>query len=116
MSDVPSFPYRLLWEERQLFSVANLTRRDGLDFLGLAPSMGIDVKTTLFRSSKPTRRLRIFVRGVSKALPFWSPDVLAGRRWVTPSVEGQAAASIEATRTSFLFTNSWMPIPDNSRP
>ncbi|WP_131113689.1 zinc-dependent alcohol dehydrogenase family protein [Lichenihabitans psoromatis] len=48
MSDVPSFPYRLLWEERQLFSVANLTRRDGLDFLGLAPSMGIDVKTTLY--------------------------------------------------------------------
>jgi len=33
MSDIPAFPYRLLWEERQLTSVANLTRRDGLEFL-----------------------------------------------------------------------------------
>lgn len=33
MSDIPSFPYRLLWEERQVVSVANLTRRDALDFL-----------------------------------------------------------------------------------
>ncbi len=33
MSDIPSFPYRLMWEERQLRSVANLTRQDGLDFL-----------------------------------------------------------------------------------
>ena len=45
MSDIPSFPYALLWEERQLVSVANLTRQDGLDFLGLAPSIGI-VTTT----------------------------------------------------------------------
>jgi propanol-preferring alcohol dehydrogenase len=37
MSDIPSFPYRLLWEERQLVSVANLTRRDGEEFLALAP-------------------------------------------------------------------------------
>ena len=35
MSDIPSFPYRLLWEERQLVSVANLTRQDGIDFLRL---------------------------------------------------------------------------------
>jgi alcohol dehydrogenase, propanol-preferring len=45
MSDIPSFPYRLLWEERQLVSVANLTRQDGLDFLRLAPQMGIKVTT-----------------------------------------------------------------------
>src|SRR4029453_10743131 len=37
MSDIPSFPYALLWGERQLRSVANLTRRDGEEFLGLAP-------------------------------------------------------------------------------
>jgi len=41
MSDIPSFPYRLLWEERQLLSVANLTRQDGIDFLRLAPEIGI---------------------------------------------------------------------------
>jgi propanol-preferring alcohol dehydrogenase len=32
MSDIPAFPYRLLWEERQVVSVANLTRQDGADF------------------------------------------------------------------------------------
>ena len=46
MSDIPGFPYASLWEERQLLSVANLTRQDGLDFLGLAPKIGIVTKTT----------------------------------------------------------------------
>jgi len=45
MSDIPGFPYALLWEERQLVSVANLTRQDGLDFLSLAPSVGIITTT-----------------------------------------------------------------------
>ena len=48
MSDIPAFPYRLLWEERQLVSVANLTRQDGLDFLRLAPEMGIVTQTTRY--------------------------------------------------------------------
>jgi len=48
MSEIPSFPYRLLWEERQLMSVANLTRQDGIDFLGLAPQVGIVTKTTRY--------------------------------------------------------------------
>jgi propanol-preferring alcohol dehydrogenase len=48
MSDIPSFPYRLLWEERQLVSVANLTRQDGIDFLRLVPKMGIVTKTTSY--------------------------------------------------------------------
>jgi len=43
MSDIPSFPYRLLWEERVVRSVANLTRRDGEEFLALAP--GVPVRT-----------------------------------------------------------------------
>ncbi|HVN33628.1 MAG TPA: zinc-dependent alcohol dehydrogenase family protein [Casimicrobiaceae bacterium] len=43
MSDIPSFPYKLLWEERVLRSVANLTRRDASSFLALAPA--IPVKT-----------------------------------------------------------------------
>jgi len=45
MSDIPSFPYELLWGERTLRSVANLTRRDGEEFLALAPKVG--VKTTI---------------------------------------------------------------------
>jgi threonine dehydrogenase-like Zn-dependent dehydrogenase len=48
MSDIPSFPYNLLWQERQLVSVANLTRRDGLDFLKIAPQAGIQTETTAF--------------------------------------------------------------------
>jgi propanol-preferring alcohol dehydrogenase len=46
MSDIPAFPYRLLWEERELVSVANLTRADGTDFLRLAPQVGIRIQTT----------------------------------------------------------------------
>jgi propanol-preferring alcohol dehydrogenase len=41
MSDIPSFPYELLWEERVLRSVANLTRRDGEEFLALAPRVPV---------------------------------------------------------------------------
>jgi len=48
MSDIPSFPYELLWEERQLVSVANLTRQDGLDFLRIVPQAGIRTETTAF--------------------------------------------------------------------
>jgi alcohol dehydrogenase, propanol-preferring len=48
MSAIPSFPYSLLWEERQLVSVANLTRQDGLDFLRLAPEVGIVTQTTRY--------------------------------------------------------------------
>ncbi|CAN2535702.1 putative+alcohol+dehydrogenase+AdhA [Methylocapsa aurea] len=42
MSDIPAFPYALLWEERRLVSVANLTREDAREFLALAPQIGID--------------------------------------------------------------------------
>ncbi len=45
MSDIPSFPYQILWEERQLVSVANLTRQDGLEFLDLAHQIGIVTHT-----------------------------------------------------------------------
>jgi propanol-preferring alcohol dehydrogenase len=48
MSDIPSFPYHLLWGERQVISVANLTRQDGLDFLKIAPQAGVRTKTTAF--------------------------------------------------------------------
>ncbi|HTV97337.1 MAG TPA: zinc-dependent alcohol dehydrogenase family protein [Steroidobacteraceae bacterium] len=48
MSDIPALPYRLLWEERELRSVANLTRQDGVEFLGLVPQMGIETRTTRY--------------------------------------------------------------------
>jgi propanol-preferring alcohol dehydrogenase len=48
MSDIPSFRYELLWEERELLSVANLTRQDGIDFLRLAPEISIVTTTTAY--------------------------------------------------------------------
>ncbi|WP_029005464.1 zinc-dependent alcohol dehydrogenase family protein [Azorhizobium doebereinerae] len=48
MSDIPSFPYRWLWEERQVLSVANLTRRDAADFLALARRVGIHTQTVSY--------------------------------------------------------------------
>jgi len=57
MSDIPSFPYSLLWEERSLVSVANLTRQDGLDFLSLAPKMGIVTKTTKYPLTQANQAL-----------------------------------------------------------
>jgi propanol-preferring alcohol dehydrogenase len=45
MSDIPSFPYSILWEERTLRSVANLTRRDGEEFLQLAPRIPVRIET-----------------------------------------------------------------------
>jgi propanol-preferring alcohol dehydrogenase len=48
MSDIPAFPYRLLWEERQIVSVANLTRADGEAFLAVAPKAGIKTHTTVY--------------------------------------------------------------------
>ena len=57
MSNIPSFPYQLLWEERQLVSVANLTRRDGIDFLSLAPKMGIITETTRYPLNRANQAL-----------------------------------------------------------
>lgn len=57
MSDIPSFPYQLLWEERQLVSVANLTRQDGIDFLQLVPQIHIVTKTTIYQLNQANQAL-----------------------------------------------------------
>ena len=48
MSDIPSFPYELLWGERTVRSVANLTRKDGEEFLALAPKAGVKTEIETF--------------------------------------------------------------------
>jgi propanol-preferring alcohol dehydrogenase len=48
MSDIPQFPYRLLWEERQILSVANLTRQDAVEFLDVAVRAGVRTTTTTY--------------------------------------------------------------------
>jgi alcohol dehydrogenase, propanol-preferring len=61
MSDIPSFPYRILWEERQLRSVANLTRADGEEFFAIAPQVPVRTVTEPFplaQANDALRRLR----------------------------------------------------------
>jgi alcohol dehydrogenase, propanol-preferring len=61
MSDIPSFPYRLLWEERSVRSVANLTRRDGEEFLALAPRVPARTEVEAFpleQANEALARLR----------------------------------------------------------
>ena len=48
MSDIPSFPYSILWEERSVCSVANLTRRDGEEFMALAPKVPVHTEVETF--------------------------------------------------------------------
>jgi alcohol dehydrogenase, propanol-preferring len=57
MSDIPAFPYRLLWEERVIRSVANLTRRDAEEFLALAPKAGIRTTTRTYPLAKASQAL-----------------------------------------------------------
>ena len=64
MSDIPSFPYALLWGERVLRSVANLTRADALEFLALAPEIPVQ-----------TRAIAYPLRAANEALA----DLRAGR-------------------------------------
>jgi propanol-preferring alcohol dehydrogenase len=61
MSDIPSFPYSILWEERSVCSVANLTRRDGEEFLALAPRVPVRTeieKFPLVEANEALLRLR----------------------------------------------------------
>jgi propanol-preferring alcohol dehydrogenase len=64
MSDIPSFPYRLLWEERIIRSVANLTRRDAEEFLALAPKAGIRTTTQTYPLADANRALSDLRSGV----------------------------------------------------
>lgn len=63
MSDIPSFPYKILWEERVLRSVANLTRRDGEEFLALAPQIPIRTQVEPFPLTAANEALESLRRG-----------------------------------------------------
>ncbi|MBV8118862.1 MAG: zinc-dependent alcohol dehydrogenase family protein [Alphaproteobacteria bacterium] len=63
MSDIPSFPYRLLWEERSVCSVANLTRRDAEEFLKLAPQAGVRTETHVFSLERANDALESLRKG-----------------------------------------------------
>jgi propanol-preferring alcohol dehydrogenase len=57
MSDIPSFPYALLWEERQVRSVANLTRADAREFLAIAPQAGVRCEVTRYPLARANEAL-----------------------------------------------------------
>jgi alcohol dehydrogenase, propanol-preferring len=57
MSDIPSFPYELLWGERVVRSVANLTRRDGVEFLALAPKVPVHTQVEAFALNQANEAL-----------------------------------------------------------
>ena len=63
MSDIPSFPYNLLWGERVIRSVANLTRKDGEDFLALAPTIPIKTEVTPYPLERVNDALEDLRRG-----------------------------------------------------
>jgi propanol-preferring alcohol dehydrogenase len=63
MSDIPSFPYRRIWEERVVRSVANLTRADAEEFLALAPNAGIRTATQTYPLADANRALTDLRRG-----------------------------------------------------
>src|SRR5947199_62524 len=73
MSDIPSFPYSILWGERQLRSVANLTRTDGEEFLAIAPKVLVHTEIEvhpLIEANQDLDRLRErLVRGTAALVP-----------------------------------------------
>lgn len=63
MSDIPTFPYSILWEERRLVSVANLTRQDGRDYLPLAAQAGVRPQVATYPLSAANQALEDLRRG-----------------------------------------------------
>jgi propanol-preferring alcohol dehydrogenase len=57
MSDIPSFPYDILWGERTICSVANLTREDGIEFFEVAPEVPVETSVTEFPLSDANKAL-----------------------------------------------------------
>ncbi len=80
MSDIPSFPYRLLWEERVVRSVANLTRRDGEELLAIAPEVPVRTEVRLFPLAQ-----------ANEALSALRAGALQGAAVLIPPTAGQAA-------------------------
>jgi propanol-preferring alcohol dehydrogenase len=66
MSPIPTFPYNLLWEERVIRSVANLTRKDGLDFFDLLKSITVYTQTELFPLSQANEAIAKLRKGAIK--------------------------------------------------
>ena len=69
MSDIPSFPYRILWEERIVRSVANLTRRDGEELLAIAPKIPVKTEAQVFPLEHANKALNLLRQGKIQGAP-----------------------------------------------
>jgi propanol-preferring alcohol dehydrogenase len=74
MSDIPAFPYALLWQERVVRSVANLTRRDALEFFALAPTVPVKTTIHMFRLADANTALERLRAGRLDGAAVLSPD------------------------------------------
>ena len=75
MSDIPSFPYRLLWEERQIVSVANLTRNDATEFFDVVAATNIVTTTTACPLSLANEALSDLRSGRLEGAAVLVPDI-----------------------------------------
>jgi propanol-preferring alcohol dehydrogenase len=80
MSDIPSFPYEILWGERVVRSVANLTRRDGDEFLALAPQVPVRTEVETFPLAQADEALRRLRTGTIRGAAVLIPDSSASSR------------------------------------
>jgi len=122
MSDIPQFPYRLLWEERQIQSVANLTRQDAVEFLQLAPRAGVRTTTTVYPLDRANGALADLRAAVFRERPSWCPEAQHRARELTFSgnlgepvvIKRPRDAGSEAARTidiGHLETLGWWTTP-----
>jgi propanol-preferring alcohol dehydrogenase len=74
MTDIPSFPYRLLWEERVIRSVANLTRADATEFLALAAQIPLRMRVQVYPLSRANEALSDLRSGRLSGAAVLSPD------------------------------------------
>ena len=86
MSDIPSFPYALLWGERHVVSVANLTRRDGEAFIALAPKIPVRTHVVEYPMAEANEALAALRSGkISGAAVLRNRSICGAREWTNPA-------------------------------
>ena len=100
MSDIPAFPYRLLWEERSVVSVANLTRADGEEFLALAPRVPVQNDDDALPAREGQRGARRPARGPARGRGGARP--LKGR----PAAQSPPSGAVRTARSAPFSTRS----------
>lgn len=78
MSEIPAFPYEILWGERSIASVANLTRRDGLEFLELVPRLPLATEVRRFPLNQANEALAQLLRGAYQGAAVLVPEHAGG--------------------------------------